>query len=387
MKSISPKYKWDEYYNKKNNQPYGLKYVYDLLKEEHNTINLISTSNLESLDTNSSNTNLIVIDSYIGLDSTNLSILLSYVNNGNKAFIASDYPQSNLLSRILLKADSIYELNNYENEGVTINYASSKIPYPAKTKFQYQYLKKITSRNWLGFFKHNFNEIFDKEKVTPISYMNDTIINCYYLNYGKGAIIIHSNPIIFTNYYIIKKDGFKNANNIFAYLNNGSIYWNEYNSDNSNENESYKNNPLKFLFSHFTLKMAWYVFLISILIFIIFRSKREQRIIPIIYKNKNTSIEYAKAIGSLYYQKKAHHNIANEMYSIFLSDIRTRYNISTSLKTEELIEQIAIRTEIKKEFIINLFKLFSDVKYNVNATSKELGKLYQAIENFNNCKK
>jgi predicted site-specific integrase-resolvase len=59
----------------------------------------------------------------------------------------------------------------------------------------------------------------------------------------------------------------------------------------------------------------------------------------------------------------------------------------TAEKKEELIEQISSRTEINKEVIVDLFKLFSDVKYNVNAKSKDLVKLYQALENFNNIKK
>jgi hypothetical protein len=390
MKAHSPKYKWDKVYNKKNDQPYGLKYIYQLLNNQTTDMRLVNVYEFDKLDTTISNSNLISIDSYAELDSANITYLLNYVQKGNNAFISSDDLPTYLLDIILPSVDSLEDYGYHYGDSITVHYAPSKVPYPEKIRFYHQFLKTTSSTSWSGIHVNDFNTILSPYVVTPISYFNDTLINCYYVQYGKGKVIIHSNPILFTNYNIIQKNGFKNMNNIFSYLNNGPIYWSEseYSSLDNNENSSgYGSNPLKFLFSHYTLKTGWYVFLASVLLFLLFRSKREQRIIPVLYKNKNTSIEYAKAVGSLYYQKKAHSQVANELYNIFLSDIRSRYNTSTSFKEEELIEHISKRTEVKKEIVADLFKSFKDVKYNINATSKELIVLYKAIENFNNLKK
>lgn len=387
MQARSPKYKWDTEYYKSSEQPYGLKHFYELLKSQKNEVNLISTRALEELDTTKTNSNLIAVETYIELDSVNIDLLLNYIKKGNRVFLSCEESPTYLLERILPEAGSVYGYDDYENSMIKIKYASSQLPYPEKFTFLHKYLKTVTPRNWTGYYPSYFNAALGSYGAIPISYFNDTIVNCFAINHGKGKLIIHSSPIVFTNYHIIQKNGFKNANNILSYLNNGAIYWNELQYTKNGSNSGREGNPLKFLFSHYALQTGWYVFLISVLIFLVFRSKREQRIIPIIYQNKNTSIEYAKAIGSLFYQKKAHHHIANELYNVFLSDIRTRYNIVTSSKEDELMEQIARRTEIKKEVLEDLFKLFGDVKYNVNATSKELVKLYQALENFNNIKK
>ncbi len=387
VKDHTPKYKWEPDYSKKSNQPYGLKYFYDVMKEQHHTISSVSNYAFEELDNTKTNTNLIAIDTYIEFDSVNINYLLDYIKVGNKALISTDDAPTYLLERILPSAGTIYGYDEYENKFIDISYADSKVPYPQKIRIQHQYLKKPTPRNWSGYYPNYFNSTFTDSTIKPISYFNDTIVNCFYISYGKGAFIIHSTPMMFANYNMIQKSGFKNVNNIFSYLNNGPIIWNEYQFVNEDGNSSSETNPLKFLFSHYTLKTAWYVFLISILIFILFRSKREQRIIPVIYKNKNTSIEYAKAIGSLYFQKKQHHNIGNELYHIFLADMRARYHIVTSLDKKDLIEQISHRAEIKKDTVTELFDLFSDVRHNVNATTKELIALYKALENFNNIKK
>ena len=73
-------------------------------------------------------------------------------------------------------------------------------------------------------------------------------------------------------------------------------------------------------------------------------------------KNTNTTIEYTKAVGVLYFQKKEHKNIANEMYTIYLAEVRARYHITTNVEEKELIEKISKRSEIKKEDIENWWR-------------------------------
>jgi hypothetical protein len=384
----TPKYRWQQEYLRKSEQPYGLKYMYDLLKDKQ--LSFISNQSFNLLDTNASNTNLIAIDYDIELDSANTLFLLSYVKNGNKAFISTeDVPKTLLRCALSLPlSDSVKEYTVYEADSIKVNYFSSDIPYPENLRFQYQYLKKITKRNWSGYKRYYLDSVLRNDTVTPVSFFNDTVVNCFYVQYGKGAFIFHSEPILFTNYNMIRKSGFKNANNVFSYLNEGAIYWNEYDNYHEPDNgHGYGSNPLKFLFSHYTLKAGWYLFLFSIFIYILFRSKREQRIIPVLYKNKNSSIDFAKDIGSLYYQKKAHHNIATEMYNMFLSDIRTRYNIITFREQKDLIEQVIARTEVDREVVLDLFKKFNEVKHDPNAKPKELVELYKALENFNKIKK
>ena len=387
IKARSPKYNWEAQYTNKSDQPYGLKCFFEILKEQKNGVSLINSNALNLIDTSVTNTNLIAIDTYIELDSLNISHLLNYIKRGNTVFLSTNEAQTYLMERILPKAGTMYGYDLYENSRVNVNLASKKLPYNEKLEFSHRYLKKITATNWAGYFQYYFDADLKPFNIVPISYINDTIINCFSIAHGRGNLILHSNPILFTNYNIIKRNGFKNANNILSYLNSGSIYWNDLQYSQNQTGDGAGTNPLKFLFSHYTLKTAWYLLLFSVLLFVLFRSKREQRIIPIIYKNKNTSIEFAKAIGSLYFQKKAHHNIANELYNIFLSEIRSRYNMTTNYKEDVLIDLIAKRTEINKEVVSDLFKDFSDVKYNVNATSKELVKLYKSIENFNAIKK
>lgn len=385
MKGHAPKYKWYVDYNKKNDQPYGLKSFYDLLNEDRE-LSLMEGS-LGYIDTSKRNTNFVVVDSYFEIDSAEVTNLFDYVSKGNTAFICVEQAPMALLARFVPVSDSIYGFDTYELNSIHVNFHPKVLSYKKPLEFEHKFLKEITPIYWAGYSERYYEEKLKGFDFVPISSFNDTVLNCFYVQEGKGKVILHTDPLVFTNYFMVQKKGLYHANNIFSYLNNGPVIWYEPGNLSNFNGGRDQGNPLKFLFSHYTLKAGWYLFLISILIFLIFRAKREQRIIPVIYKNKNTSIEYAKGIGSLYYQKKSHFNIGNELYTIFLADIRSRYNIITSKNEKELIEQICIRTEVKKDIVTDLFEAFSDVKYNVNATAKELVKLYKAIENFNNLKK
>jgi hypothetical protein len=192
---------------------------------------------------------------------------------------------------------------------------------------------------------------------------------------------------LFTNFSLCRQDGYLHANNFLAQLHKGSTYWEDpHLRSNSSGMVSAHNNPLQLLFSHPHLKWGWYVFLAAVVLYLVFRSKREQRIIPLMPVNANSSIEYTKAIGTLYFKNKGHHHIANEMYIIFLSEVRSRYNISTDMAEEELTDQLSLRSGLSKRVLASLFKKFGKARQN-EAGENDLLNLYDAIEYYHKKRK
>ena len=386
MKQYSPKYSWSEYYNIDNDQPYGLKIFYDLLDEGENEITKIKGSLLENIDTTVTNTNYIAVGDFLFYDSTRVDHLLKYVENGNVVLVVSNSAPLKITKMVVPYTDTIYNYDYYSDSLVSVVFEKSKNENPLS--FHYQYLKDTAVYEWGAYSEEYFNDTLVNYGFKPISYLNKKI-NCYYFNYGKGKVIVHSNPILFTNYNIIQKQGLNHANKVLANLNSGNIYWDNISQNpinSSSENGMSSENPLKFLFSHYTLRWGWYLFLITIVLYLLFRSKREQRIIPILAKNSNSSIEYTKAIGILYFQKGQHKLIANEMHLLFMAELRNKYNISTSIEEPKLIDLVAAKSGLKKEFINDLFKHFRKVRYSPMANSKDLINLHNAVEfYYKNC--
>ncbi len=381
-----PKYKWYEIYKKDNDQPYGLKVFYDLLDGQKNEVHNIKNNFEENLDTNAVNANYIVFGAYLYIDSLRADHILKFAEKGNTVFIASNSAPLKLTRMNVPVNDSIYGYNYHYDSLVTVSFDTKT---KEKYSFHHQNLKDTTIYDWSYYSKSYFNDTLVNYDFEPLSYLNENI-NCYYFKYGKGKIILHSNPILFTNYHIIQKAGLKHANQILSELNSGDIYWDEVSQKNTktfNNSGLSTGNPLQFLFSHYTLKWGWYLFLVSIIIYLFFRSKREQRIIPIMPKNINSTIEYTKAVGVLYFQKGQHKLIANEMYLIFLASLRNKYNIIITLEDKEIRSQVSAKSGIDPKKIDTLFKLFKNVRFSPMANSKDLINLHHAVEYYyKNCK-
>jgi len=386
VKQYTPEYSWTENYKKNNDQPYGLNLFYDFLEDQENEITTISRSFNETLDTTVTNTNYLVFGRKLYFDSLRAYHILKYVENGNTALIAANQSPLEIICNIVPITDTIYDYDFSLDSVINVSMEGVR---GKLLKFHHQYLKDTTSYYWSVYDNVYFNDTLSDYGLKALSFLNNKV-NSFYFDYGKGKVIIHANPILFTNYNLIQKNGLTNANHILSHLNDGEIYWDvvsQRQNFNSNLSGESLNNPLQFLFSHYTLRWGWYLFLIALLIYLLFRTKREQRIIPILQKNTNSTIAYTKAIGVLYFQKGEHKFIGTEMHTLFLADLRARYNIITTIEEPALINQVSIKSGVEEVVINKLFLLFRKVRYSPMANSKDLINLHNAIAFYHKNKK
>ncbi len=133
---------------------------------------------------------------------------------------------------------------------------------------------------------------------------------------------------------LLEENGLNYLNAVFRKFNQKKIYWDVYNKK-SNYNSSgsdgsgfsIQESPLNFILGHKEFAWAWYLSLVLVLIYLFLQSKRKQRIIPVLPGKKNTSVEYAKALGSLFFNKENHLGIATEMMRQFWIDVRLEHQI------------------------------------------------------------
>ena len=140
--------------------------------------------------------------------------------------------------------------------------------------------------------------------------------------------------------------------------------------------------PFKFILSHEALKWAWYSLLIITLIFVIFRAKRTQRIIPVLKKPENASIEFTKSIGTLYYQQKNHKKLALLKMKLFLEYIRNHYFISTHEVDVALINKITLKSQVDPEVVDSIFKIYQRVEEVESVSDNLLSSLHEKIQYF-----
>ena len=141
--------------------------------------------------------------------------------------------------------------------------------------------------------------------------------------------------------------------------------------------------PFRYIWSQPALKAAWFLFLIGMLFFMLFNAKRRQRIVPIIKKLQNSSVDFAKTIGNLYFQEGEHGNLIDKKIIYFLDKIRFQYLMETAVLDDNFIKKLQHKsgknlTEIQNiVFIINHRR-----KNNFETVEADLIELNTAIERF-----
>ena len=178
--------------------------------------------------------------------------------------------------------------------------------------------------------------------TTVLGYQNgdSTRVNYIKVKYYDGEFLLHSQPTAFTNFHLLKGNHFEYAQKVLSYIPKNNIYWFIKNQDGQVISQS----PMRYILNQPALKWAWYIFLLGTLIFMIFNAKRKQRIIPIKKPLPNTTVDFTKTIGNLYYQEGDHDNIINKKIVYFLEKIRNVYLIDTNKLDDEFIKKLHLKS-------------------------------------------
>lgn len=374
---------WEEFYRENGNQPYDIGVFYELLQATNNKTEVLTNNFRPKLRDGGGSSNFIQFGERINLDTQKIEALKNYVARGNNAFLISKVSPSLLLSFLY---DDFSDTYYYTSSAETVEVKFKE--HDQTYKFAYQYNNEFKEYAWASLLKGELRSDSASQPI-DLAYLGDNRVTYFQVRFGEGSFYFHTNPMMFTNYQMQKEDAFEHAQKVFKNLNAGKIYWDKsylYRQLDEETPDRQGASVLKLFFTHESLKWGWFVFLIAALLFILFRSKREQRIIPIMPVNRNESIEFAKNVGNLYFKTGTHGNIALEMYNIFLHDIRQQYQIDTNRNKEELIALLYKKSGLKLERIEALFEKFK-LRFSEFGKSQELIELYNELEHFYKNKK
>lgn len=70
--------------------------------------------------------------------------------------------------------------------------------------------------------------------------------------------------------------------------------------------------------------------MLGVVLFMIFTARRRQRVIPIVEKPKNRSLEFIQLIGTLYYQRHDHADLVRKKFRFFAEEVRRNAGIDIS---------------------------------------------------------
>jgi len=384
-----PKYNWYQTFKNDSKEPYGTFVISEMLEKyfPSNKFTVVRKSLSESLPKRSKGMNYVFIGSGMFLDSLGETELLEFVKRGNNAFISvPSFPYIIEDTLNLNICEYYYAVDYYVDSIVNLNFYNKEFKKESAYPFKYRYINESVSYSW-SYLKDSC--INPDSKVVYYGNINDTFPDYARIAFGNGYFFIHTSPLAFTNFQMLNKSAVEYASKVFSYLPEGDIYWDEFSKippqfdEEAGGKLNWQKSPLYFILSQPALKTAWYIIIALVLLYILFRAKRRQRVIPILNPNTNTSLEFAETIGRIYYLQNDHKKLASQKMKLFLESIRNRYNISTTNIDEVFFQKLSQKSQVPQNEIEKLFANFKAIEYLKEISENLLISFNQSIDNFN----
>jgi hypothetical protein len=365
--------RWKPTYASTEKTPFGTSLVYQLLPsiftkgkiEQVNRPIYNFLKNKELVQTNY----IFIGDDFI-LEDLDRKTLLSYVAKGNNVFIAANSYSENL-------EDTLHFYTTFSIE----NFAD--IVHPENSKDNY--INTFTNKKISTPQQYTFKSMFDAYQIVPIDTMGFEVLAVdnhqhpvfVRTKYGEGYIFIHAFPLAFTNYNLLYQQNAGYMAKCFSYLPNRPTFWDDYYKVHHHQEAS----KLDLIYKEKPLKWTWYIAIVATIIFVLFRMKRQQRIIPLHPPLTNTSLEFATTIGRLYYNKADHKDLVKKQVLFWLEYIRTKMNIPTTKLDASFVHLVAEKSGVDASLIKEIVDFVSELNYGL-VSNADVINLYNLIQKF-----
>ncbi len=397
-----PRVNWNETYRYDRKDPFDLYALYQLLDgRPQRLICLRDSSDLERLDT-VTGSNYLFVGSHPYYEEAAVTQLLDYVERGNTAFLASRDVPEDLAYHLF--GDACYYEAFAEPTLLSAEYRFPEVQadsviayrYPAGDSFHL-----VNIRHWEPALVY-LNVIDDRLLCDPefdqqvLGSLDTSGVNFMRLGWGKGNFYVHTNPIFFTNWFLVDSLQYRYAEAALSVIAEGPVYWDEYHrryrqpplgSPLPADPEAYTggrnllsgNQTLLYIQQHRALALAWYTLLAGVVLFTVFRGRRRQRIIPVIAPRENSSRRLIASISRLMHEKGNHRALAQRELKSLRFYLNHRYGIHW-VDGQPPPENLVERTGLPRKVVAEALAQIRVASAGKPLAEKDLLRFYRAIE-------
>lgn len=317
---------------------------------------------------NTTNNVYIIVAERLWLSEKDVAAMSEYVSEGNKLFLAVEETDS------LLEATFGFRVKKtkdpYGPAHVTQHFSNPNFgPDTVFTSSGIQFNSSLAAP--------------DSGIITTLGTNKDHEPNFFRIPYGNGQVFVMLNPMTWTNYFLMIKGNMRALELQMAYLPEypPNVYWDEF--------YKYQHGPQRGDFSnwqvllrHPSLRWALFLSVALLLLYVLFESKRRQRLIPPKPVLANNSLDFAETLGKLYYQHHNNLNLANKMTTHLLDYIRQHYYLNTGALNAEFVTALSRKSGHSRESVERLIGMAVQVRLSDSFSDDQLQEYYNSIYQF-----
>lgn len=321
---------------------------------------------------------LIIVARQFQADEDEMKKIIKFVEHGNDVFISARYISA-AADGILGCNSSSYDITLFSDEAMddSMGILLNDPPFTKKAKYDYP-----------GEKYNSYFDSIDSTTTDVLGYGEKGRPDFIHLRAGKGNLYVHLEPLAFSNYFLLHKNNIRYYENALSVISSDvkKIVWDEYYLNKRPENDRSREGKslLNVLLRYPSLKAALLTALLTLLLYVLLEMRRKQRLIPVIAKPRNDSLDFVRTIGRLYYDKGDHKNLCKKMGAYFLEHIRNQYKLSTVSLDDDFINNLKFKTgydESEIRGIISFIKYLDDAP---EISHEQLTNFHKQLESFYN---
>ncbi len=347
--------------------PYGTKVAFDGLSFvfPNSTIS-INDKPLSTLSSSEGKKIYVIIAGGLDPSPAEINSLLDFVGEGNHIFISARNYGDSLLHTLGLKA-SYGDLSYGPMDSLKLS-----IYHPVTGESQYFAYPGDSFDGWVDGFDPQYTTVLGRDHRGRPDFVRFTYK-------GGGTLYLHFAPLAFSNFFLLHKQNMAYYRDAMSYLPCAvpEVIWDNYFTAPHRHGTT-----LGYVLSQPPLAWAFWLLVLLMLLIYFFESKRRQRPIPIIPPLQNTSLEFVRTIGRLYFQRRDNYNLATKMVMHFQDLVRTRYNLAATALDEELVTRLVHRTDYSHEALSRLVGYMRALPEKKYVPDEELMDFHRQLEAF-----
>ena len=306
-----------------------------------------------------------------------------------------DLTDSVLLDRVHQGSTLWISAENYIHfftDTLKLNYSSVENDFTLKKTDSVKLT--LSMSNWKNryFYFHPVNNSYsfvgmDKASTTILGSMvtpdGETFPNFVRVKYGKGTIFLHNQPGVFSNVAMLYESNSADyVTHILSYIpQDKPLIW-FVQGQTIHTGRPVNETSLSVIFRYPALRMTWLLFIYGMLLYMLFNTRRRQRIVPVVKPLKNTTVEFVQTIGNLYFQEGSTSNILGKKIIYFLDRVRNTYYLETSRLDDDFAIKLQSKSGKDKELIDSILTCIRDYQKLRTAIQVDLIKLNGLIDEF-----
>ena len=357
---------WSVNFENDKTIPYGCQVLYQSLPTlfPSSRVEVNKTSYFQFLrNKKPDNATVLLVTDNLQADIYDTQELLDFIRNGNQVLVcAANFSNTFLDSCNFTISTKVIDSLSLKQNTKSLNFINPVIASAQGYSFPGQLYKRMFAS-------------FDSARVSVLGINAAGDVNFIKIQLGKGELFVNLQPLAFTNYNILYgSPGY--ASGALSYFNQPVIIWDEY----YKPARKLSSSPIRYILTQKSLKYVYYLILILVIAYIFIEAKRKQRVIPVLQLPENISLHFVKTIGTLYYQKGNHKDLALKKITYLNEYLQSRFQINLYAFNSDKITINAERSGISKEHFQILIQKMEDISHKKNITETELKELNRQIE-------